>query len=109
MFARSSSTSSGFSSWGIRGIYGWKVNTLVDAALATVAEATRVEDMRRSLTSFLNRVYYDLRNLGQTWRDRALNFAATNAFQAASVFAEAIADGLVKYFDSPLMWQIGFQ
>ncbi|WP_019509125.1 PatA/PatG family cyanobactin maturation protease [Pleurocapsa sp. PCC 7319] len=77
----------------LRGIYGWKVNTLVDAALATIVESSEVDDIRRSLFSFLNRVYYDLRNLGQTSRDRALNFAATNAFQAASVFAQAIAEG----------------
>ncbi|MGB6295384.1 MAG: PatA/PatG family cyanobactin maturation protease [Rivularia sp. (in: cyanobacteria)] len=80
----------------VRGMYGWKVNTLVNAALGTVAEQTEgasEEDMRRCLTSFLNRVYYDLRNLGQTSRDRALNFAATNTFQAASTFAEAIATG----------------
>ena len=43
------------------------------------------------MSAFLNRVYHDLRNLGQTSRDRALNFAATNIFQSASVFAEAIA------------------
>lgn len=80
----------------VRGMYGWKVNTLVNAALATVAdlvEGVTEEDMRRCLTSFLNRVYYDLRNLGQTSRDRALNFAATNTFQATSTFAEAIATG----------------
>jgi cyanobactin maturation PatA/PatG family protease len=80
----------------LRGMYGWKVNTLVNAALATVGEQTEgasVEDMRRCLASFLNRVYYDLRNLGQTSRDRALNFAATNTFQAASTFASAIATG----------------
>ena len=32
--------------------------------------------------------------LKQTGRDRALNFAATNAFQAASTFAEAVARGM---------------
>jgi len=32
--------------------------------------------------------------LGQTAHDRALNFAATNAFQAASTFAEAVARGM---------------
>ena len=80
----------------IRSMYGWKTNILVDAAVAAVTEETgetEGEHIRRSLTSFLNRVYYDLRNLGQTSRDRALNFAATNVFQAASTFAEAIADG----------------
>ncbi|NEO75708.1 PatA/PatG family cyanobactin maturation protease [Moorena sp. SIO4G3] len=80
-----------------RGIYGWKVNTLVSSALEAVrgqqAEADD-EQMRKSLSSFLNRVYYDLRNLGQTSQDRALNFAATNAFQAAQTFSEAVAAGM---------------
>jgi cyanobactin maturation PatA/PatG family protease len=80
-----------------RGMYGWKVNSLVSAALATVEVETGERDeegIRNSLTSFLNRVYYDLRSLGQIARDRALNFAATNAFQAASTFAEAVARGM---------------
>jgi len=80
-----------------RGLYGWKVNTLVAAALRTVGEeegATNEERMRRTLESFLNRIYYDLRNLGTTSQDRALNFAATNAFQAATTFSQAVALGM---------------
>lgn len=80
-----------------RGIYGWKVNTLVSSALSAVsaeAEEAQEEQMRNSLSSFLNRVYYDLRNLGQTSQDRALNFAATNAFQAAQTFSAAVAAGM---------------
>jgi len=82
----------------IRGMYGSKVNTLVRAAVETVcsqAEAAPDEHaMQRSLTSFLNRIYYDLRNLGQIARNRAFNFAATNAFQAAFTFAEAVVAGM---------------
>ncbi|MEG4943106.1 PatA/PatG family cyanobactin maturation protease [Microcoleus sp. F4-D5] len=81
----------------IRGMYGWQVNALVEAAVATVSPETSEPDgvaMRRSLKSFLHRIYYDLRNLGHLDRDRALNFAATNAFQAASTFAEAINSGM---------------
>lgn len=80
-----------------RGIYGWRVNSLVSAALEAVrAERAEAEDeqMRKTLSSFLNRVYYDLRNLGQTSQDRALNFAATNAFQAAQTFWEAVGAGM---------------
>ncbi|MEQ8957561.1 MAG: PatA/PatG family cyanobactin maturation protease, partial [Coleofasciculus sp. C2-GNP5-27] len=80
-----------------RGLYGWKVNTLVSAAIQTVqAQAEEAEEgaIRRTLGSFLNRIYYDLRNLGTTSQDRALNFAATNAFQAATTFAEAVATGM---------------
>jgi cyanobactin maturation PatA/PatG family protease len=81
----------------IRGLYGWKVNNLVTAAIDTVrAAATDAQEdaIRRTLSSFLNRIYYDLRNLGTTSQDRALNFAATNAFQAASTFAQAVAEGM---------------
>ena len=80
-----------------RGMYGWKVNSLVDSALQIVGAEQEMADenrMRRSLTSFLNRVYYDLRNLGQLARDRALNFAATNAFQAVQTFSNAVAQGM---------------
>jgi cyanobactin maturation PatA/PatG family protease len=80
-----------------RGIYGWKINNLVQAAFAQV-QATQgdanEEAMRRTLDSFLNRIYYDLRNLGTTSQDRALNFAVTNAFQAAATFSEAVAEGM---------------
>ncbi|MBE9080865.1 PatA/PatG family cyanobactin maturation protease [Tolypothrix sp. LEGE 11397] len=80
-----------------RGMYGWKINTLVSAAIETVQTTVgdaQEESIRRTLSNFLNRIYYDLRNLGTTSQDRALNFAATNAFQAASTFAEAVATGM---------------
>ena len=80
-----------------RGMYGWTVNSLIDNALESVrAERTEAEEeaIRKSLRSFLQRVYYDLRNLGQADRDRALNFAATNAFQATATISEAVAIGM---------------
>ena len=81
-----------------RGMYGWKVNSLVDAALQTVitGETAPPEEMamRKALSSFLNRVYYDLQNLGKFAKDRALNFSVTNAFQAASSFSQAISTGM---------------
>jgi len=75
-----------------RGMYGWNVPSLVETALTTLA-TSEVDStlLREGLTAFLNRVYHDLRNLGQTSRDRALNFAVTNTFQATATFAEAIA------------------
>lgn len=79
----------------MQGMYGWKVNSLVNVAMATISRLVNPDQeplIRQALTAFLNRVYNDLRNVGQTSRDRALNFAATNIFQAASVFAKAIAD-----------------
>ena len=79
-----------------RGLYGWQVDHLIEDALAAAApdlggdEAARV---RRALRGFLDRVYHDLKNPGDTSKDRALNFAATNAFQVTEAFAQAVAEG----------------
>ena len=65
---------------------------MINAALSTVNNLDQDEmTLREGLTAFLNRVYHDLRNVGQTSRDRALNFAVTNIFQATATFVEAIA------------------
>ena len=81
-----------------RGAYGWKTNALVEQASAAVsAKASSSADaatVAANLRVFLDKVYYDLRNLGVLSSDRALNFAATNAFQAATVFAEALGTGM---------------
>jgi hypothetical protein len=49
---------------------------------------------RDDLESFLQRIYYELRNLGVTAPDRAKNFAATNSYQAGQVFSEVYPLGL---------------
>lgn len=80
-----------------RGLYGWEVNRLTESAVeavSAVAGGTDATTVGGSLREFLTRVYYDLRNLGATSRDRALNFAATNAFQATRTLAAALADGM---------------
>lgn len=78
-----------------RGMYGWNVDTLVDGAIASVEDldTNNEPELRDALTAFFNQVYHDLQNVGQTSRDRALNFAATNTFQAAATFSEAINSG----------------
>jgi cyanobactin maturation PatA/PatG family protease len=78
----------------VRGLYGWRVNSLIEAAVAAAGQVGGEGELGGSLREFLTRVYYDLRNLGATSRDRALNFAATNAFQAAHTFAAAVAAGM---------------
>jgi len=78
----------------LRGIYGWPVSTLIAAVIEAMGPEADQEALREALRGFLDRVYYDLRNLGVTSADRALNFAATNAFQAATAFRSAL---LLKY------------
>lgn len=81
-----------------RGAYGWKTNALVEQASAAVSSragsSADAATVASNLRGFLDKVYYDLRNLGVLSSDRALNFAATNAFQAATVFSEALGTGM---------------
>jgi cyanobactin maturation PatA/PatG family protease len=78
----------------LRGLYGWPVSSLTTAVTDAFGAETDPEALREALRGFLDRVYYDLRNLGVTSADRALNFAATNAIQAATAFSSAL---LKKY------------
>jgi len=80
-----------------RGLYGWRSNWLVSSAIDNVrADGSVVDEaaVAGSLQGFLNRVYYDMRNLGVLSGDRALNFAATNVFQAAAVFADVLTTSM---------------
>jgi cyanobactin maturation PatA/PatG family protease len=74
----------------LRGLYGWAVSTLIAAVTEAMGPEADPEALREALRGFLDRVYYDLRNLGVTSADRALNFAATNAIQAATAFRSAL-------------------
>lgn len=106
-----------------RGMYAWSETRLVNDSLDAIGERIgldvrkllevpkeermriaaedtsqgedfqRAERAQRSLRNFLNKIYYELRNLGQAPADRALNYAATNAFQAATLIeGEAVND-----------------
>jgi cyanobactin maturation PatA/PatG family protease len=73
----------------IRGMYSWATRPLARHVLGVrpeVAEEGAAYDQQLSgLTDFLDRVYYDLRNLGVTAEERAINYSATNAIQVAEV------------------------
>jgi cyanobactin maturation PatA/PatG family protease len=80
-----------------RGLFGWRSNLLVRTAVEHVGHGQDdfdTEGVARALVGFLDKVYYEYRNLGVLSSDRALNFAATNAFQAAVAFADALAEGM---------------
>lgn len=77
----------------LRGMYNWKTADLVSNLMGTPPE--REEERRQYTTKaegirgFLERIYFEVRNTGQTPQERALNFAATNAFNLARVFESA--------------------
>ena len=49
--------------------------------------------IRQHLRILLDKVYYELRNLGRTSPDRALNYAATNAVHLANTIADGLLSG----------------
>ncbi|MER6950566.1 PatA/PatG family cyanobactin maturation protease [Nonomuraea sp. NPDC000554] len=87
-----------------RGLYGWSVASLAHAVVheCNVPEHNQGaghggpddDRLADAVADFLQRIYYDLRNFGATSRDRALNFAATNAVQVRQTLAEALGKGM---------------
>lgn len=73
----------------MRGMFSWATSALVAHVLGArpkAADAQKSYDaVAGGLGNFLNRIYYDLRNLGLTGEERALNYSATNAVQVADV------------------------
>lgn len=82
----------------LRCMYSWATPALIKAVSGEVsAEATDKEkkafaDKKLAVTNFLDRVYYELRNLGITPQERALNYAATNVMNVDRIFATALTD-----------------
>jgi len=79
-----------------RGMYVWNetklINDLIEQLRAVIPDMD--ENYVRQLTRiFLDKVYFECRNLGQSPPDRALNFAATNAYQFASGIAQGLLSG----------------
>lgn len=85
----------------LRGMYSWNTSALIDTICGSLKHENveqRKKDMDdeipQAVANFLRRVYDELRNLGITPQDRAINYAATNAFQVKEVFEDAIKESM---------------
>jgi hypothetical protein len=65
----------------------WQSETLIQSAKSAAAADDVPDDV---ILNFLDRVYDQMRNLGLAPSERAINYAATNAYQAAETFANAL-------------------
>jgi subtilisin family serine protease len=74
----------------LRGMYSWTTQALAHTLTGPATKDN--SDKIAAIRNFLDRVYFELRNLGLTSQDRALNFAATNASGAAQAFESALRD-----------------
>ena len=81
-----------------RGLYTWNESALVDSVFDSVmrdaknqhVSGTQESEIRLTIRSFLDKIYYQFRNLGQTSADRALNYAGTNAFLIGGQMVQGI-------------------
>ncbi len=77
-----------------QGITSWTTQALHEA----MASTNRPENgtvPQELYQNFLDRVYYELRNAGVTPEERAINFAATKAFQLDDIMIQAARENLV--------------
>jgi hypothetical protein len=96
-----------------RGLASWNTKALEEKVIgapppedASQEAKHRHEEERRAVGNYLERVYHELRNLGLTPQERALNHAATNAFTPARIFEATLKDKMeldtIRVSRSPL-------
>lgn len=80
----------------LRGMYSWETKKYVKALADTRKGAPGIseEQIGREIDRFLGKIYFAIRNRGVAPEERALNAAATNAFNFSPVIVEAGQDGL---------------
>jgi cyanobactin maturation PatA/PatG family protease len=91
----------------VRGMAQWKNADIRGSAIKMLEEdlkedkaseeetKIRKDKLDVQLENYLNRVYYDYRNLGLTPQERALNFSATNAHQITKVLKSTGQENIV--------------
>lgn len=73
----------------LRSMYSWTTSTLVE----TLCDGKKDNEVTiQGIENFLERVYYEIRNLGVTPQERAINYAATNAFNIERIFESALQE-----------------
>lgn len=89
----------------LRGMYSWSIDALLNDLQQLITPLIAVSprqvganslqnQARQKISEYLQRIYYEYRNLGITPQERALNFSATNAFQVTEVMASAALGSL---------------
>lgn len=80
----------------LRGMYNWSTDALAKS-LTEGSSSSWQKDSDSStdaISNFLDRVYYELRNRGQSSQERAINYAASNAYQMKEIFDDAYKEDL---------------
>jgi cyanobactin maturation PatA/PatG family protease len=78
----------------IRGMFSWTTQKLVEAVIGkppggASPKFEAYKKKKESVDGFLDRVYFELRNLGLTPQERSMNYSATNALNIERIFESA--------------------
>ena len=72
-----------------KSMFAWSPAHIANALYHHINEHKNAEK-REMLMDFLHRIYYELRNRGASSVERAMNYAATNAYQAGEIFKDVL-------------------
>ena len=75
----------------LRGMYSWTIERLSKAVVGN-STGDAANKKLYMVRNFMLRTFHELRNLGLSPRERAINYSATNALNVSNVFEQAIAD-----------------
>jgi subtilisin family serine protease len=85
----------------LRGMRSWTTRALIESVIgqpprrnASQRDKDAYAAKEAGVRDFLDRVYHEHRNLGMMPQERALNFAATNAYQAERVYESALKEDM---------------
>ncbi len=77
-------------------MFSWTTEALVKGLTGPESgkpEGQKTQDsISGGVRNFLDRVYHQLRNMGRTPQERAINFVATYVFEVGKVFEQAIRE-----------------
>ncbi len=78
-----------------RGLYTWNEHAFVRSVVDALRHMDSIDQAEAHLVmtirNFLDKIYWQYRNLGQSSADRAMNFAGTNAFEVGKEIVAAMA------------------
>jgi cyanobactin maturation PatA/PatG family protease len=77
-----------------RGMFSWNTKQYVDALVTQMGGADGDAAVAQRIDRFLRKIYFQIRNRGLAPEERALNAAATNAFNLSDIVVQAGSEGL---------------
>jgi hypothetical protein len=79
----------------LRGMFSWNTDRYVESLRATLKKTDMSsEQIDRDMKRFFGKIQFSIRNRGLSPEERAINAAATNAFNISDIIVEAGEEGM---------------